>query len=1198
MKTSSRILVCLMAFMLLFTSLNVIFAEERERGAAHHLTNDLTGDGGYGGNDIINTASALVSIVAPEAQAAYLQTVLLSQTTSNDNQAGYFNPSNNVNNDTYGDYGGFDRFGHQDGSDGLLHVSPTGDISYTDGSVACTFWGDGTFFDTNSNYDSGKEQAFSQAFRDAVKDGTITNAEQAEAWCQENSDGKIHYYEGEIYKEGGDNVVDFQGKEGFVVLIGIMEPGNTMSESLNASPREILAGMLALALTGQLNIIDPKDAAAIIYLLYDLFQNKKDLTTKFGGEDEEEKGPENKGQAWSTLTDRMTDTYYNYDADGSYSISNPEYDVEKAIPTSEYLNFSGSANDQLFNIGVRTWTYNNGVSDVELYQQATWYNLEEVTHTGTRAKKDEDGNVVKDEDGKTVYETYTYTRTEYVNKGTLTSEEPVINRSFVRSSVVNFYDVPITNYYGAQSLTVSGAPVSSTMGLTPGPEPAGYTINPGKPKPSPDLSMITFTIYTDHDTQANAQAIANAKSAEAYAREASIQAACDGTAPSPASKSYSHRGLSVSTYSAPSGSPGLVKTSGSDSNRLIPEDSHNGLWETSGSVSYSGYAPQGASGNNVFVHTPVVAQNIKLIVSKFVNQLVSSKKQAETDEFKYLQLDEGFEIRIPDNGKHIDQKGYSVGGATQLYNTNGNKTAPKKVTSWGAIKDIRLPFDAYISSDDGTAKYLLPRMTWLSKFVDDNSLIGKIDYKKSRKDTGYKFTIPVWVEEKLYKEADETKLDDANLEHGIQIRIIAENAKANDPSYSTMEKEANLDDTHYVAFKTLACEIIGKIYDLRVNESTDVDWRTKVQSGINANYKGGVRSNEFPFGRTTISSPLVRSQNINSAYHYATKLGYTFVFNFKTKGRKSNNISIKVADNGFYFVPKSGGTATKVDLYYKNNNGTYIKIANNNNNKTLGITLTNTWMGVDPVELTNSTRIYPLETFTPEPINKTKIGKYNYGLKVNVGDLAKMKLPHSLRLVYDNMNEYQTDNGGRGLYKRTASQIVTDATNSKNYFVTKYGFDSAESTKDFVTGSVGHWYAGYALPITTVAVTPGSNPNTNPNSIKKGGYILVRFDVLSQHEQESNPDYLQYKGPEYLNPSKGGTEYILPEKETDNTKDWTKPEPGLEWPTNKPTPEKTKTITLPGTNGPISVTLPTDTVAVFETDYTSAATDLTSVMNN
>ncbi len=72
----------------------------------------------------------------------------------------------------------------------------------------------------------------------------------------------------------------------------------------------------------------------------------------------------------------------------------------------------------------------------------------------------------------------------------------------------------------------------------------------------------------------------------------------------------------------------------------------------------------------------------------------------------------------------------------------------------------------------------------------------------------------------------------------------------------------------------------------------------------------------------------------------------------------------------------------------------------------------------------------------------------------------------------------------------------------------------------------------------------------------------------------------------------------MPEKEEDTTKDWTKPEPGLEWPTNKPTPEKTKTITLPGTNGPISVTLPTDTVAIFETDYTSAATDLTSVMNN
>ncbi|MBR3280436.1 MAG: hypothetical protein IKI57_01140 [Clostridia bacterium] len=1196
MTKSKKILMMIMVFTLLLSS--ICFVKARDKGDAAHTTDDATHDGGYGGNDIINDMMGIVDAVVPPNQQAMMETVVTNMITSNDNQLGLFNTNHNINNDSYSDNGGFDKFGHQDGTDGRLIISEGGNVNYTEGSTACTFWGDGSFFDTNSNYDSSKEQAFSQEFRKAVADGTITNAEQAEAWCQENSNGKIHYYEGEIFKEAGQNAIDYEGKEGWVALIGIKEPDATMNDALNYDRREMMEAVLKLYIVeylAKLTNMDDSQVLAMMNLLSEYLEGNIDQITKFGPiKDDDSDDPKPNGQPWATLDKSFTHRYKSYESNGSYSISNPEYDVSTAIPTSETLDFSGSANDQLFDINVRTWVYNNGVSNVKLYQDIVWYNFETVTHYGTRQKKDKDGNVVKDASGDIVYEDYSWQTDEWVYKNTFSGTEPVINRSFTRSSKARFYDVPSPVYYGAQSLTVSGAPVPGSMGLTAGPEPAGYTISPKKPVPAPNLTQITHVVRTWFSNEENSiKAMANSPTDSSRQREREIQAACDGIAPSPASKSYSHRGLTVSTYSGPSGYPGVKRTSGSDNGKVIPETSHNGLWETSGSVSYRGYSPQGASGNNVFVHTPVVAQNIAMNSSKFVNQLVSSKKQAETDEFKYFQLDEGIEIKIPDKGNHISAKGY---GNNQTYNSDGNKTTAKKVTSWGAIKDVRFPFDVYVHSDDNKSKYLLPRMTWLSQFVDDNSLISKINYKKSRASTGYKFTIPVWVEEKLYKEADETKLDDANLEHGIQIRIIAENAKAND-GINKMEKEANKDEKNYVAYKCLSCEIIGKIYDLRINESTDVDWKTKVQSGLNANYKGGVRSNEFPFGRTLVAAPLVRSQNVNPAYHYATKLGYTFVFNFKTKGRKSNNIEVAVSKNGFYFVPKSGGNATKVDLYYKNNNGKFIKITEGNGNKTLGVTLTNQFMGVDPIEFTNSTRIYPLETFTPEPINKTKIGKYNYSLKVNVGDLSKLKLPHSLRLVYNNMNEYQTDNGGRGLYGRTASQIINDAGYSKQRFVSKYGFDGNETNADFITGSVGHWYVGYALPTTTVAVAPNADPN-NPANIKKEGYILVRFDIISDHKEEDDPQYLQYKGPEYLNETKGGTEYILPEKEKDPGKDWTKPEPGLEWPTDKTNPNKKKRITLPGTNGPITVDVPTDTVAIFETDYSSSQTDINSVINN
>ena len=338
-----------------------------------------------------------------------------------------------------------------------------------------------------------------------------------------------------------------------------------------------------------------------------------------------------------------------------------------------------------------------------------------------------------------------------------------------------------------------------------------------------------------------------------------------------------------------------------------------------------------------------------------------------------------------------------------------------------------------------------------------------------------------------------------------------------------------------------------------------------------------VIANEFPFGRTK-GNAGERSQNSNSIYTYAPKVGYTFAFNFKTKGRKSNNIDIEVGKNSFYFVSKSNGSsAVPVDLYYKSSDGAnWLKIGADGTDNKLAVSLSSSYLKVVPTETTDSNRIYPLE-----------IGKsYNYGLRVNIGTFSNIKMPHSMRLTYNNFNEYMTDNGGEGLYKQTKSQIENNA----KLAVAEYGFNSSETGSDMVIGSVGRWYAGYALPASTVAVSKNtSNPASTsqlPGTELKDGYILVGMDIKTKNTPTINTvggtDYLKYNGPRAINEATGKEqETNVPEK------DWEKP-------FNPSDPTTYKEVQIQGI--PVKTKVPNNIVAIFET--ISAQSDINTVLSH
>lgn len=127
------------------------------------------------------------------------------------------------------------------------------------------------------------------------------------------------------------------------------------------------------------------------------------------------------------------------------------------------------------------------------------------------------------------------------------------------------------------------------------------------------------------------------------------------------------------------------------------------------------------------------------------------------------------------------------------------------------------------------------------------------------------------------------------------------------------------------------------------------------------------------------------------------------------------------------------------------------------------------------------------------------------------------------------------------------------------YGATEVQISVHAGTRDNVIGSVGHWYAGYRLPASTVAIKEGGNIKTA--SKKTNGYILVKFNIKSKY----NPwDYLKYHGPEALN-----------EGNYNNKGDWNNPY-------NPNQPQNAQKIKLP--NGKNAI-IPKGTIALFESDY-------------
>ena len=423
-------------------------------------------------------------------------------------------------------------------------------------------------------------------------------------------------------------------------------------------------------------------------------------------------------------------------------------DCKIAIPTSENLTYHGSSDDVLYDIITRQHNleaHTNGALNISATVTHVWYTYVWVTDY------EQHWNIEKHE-------------YEWVPSGG--HEEPVYHSqsssksdTYSYSTSKTFYDVQKSDIYGLTGMLVKAVKEQYILAH---PDGAHIPIKYSGPKPGPQpitpfanskntTKYASTTVY--HEPDGCDDAVLNGLLAGI---KAIIRGDCESAIGAGGNCNYTFKNLHVTKTTHNRTEPGWEMLSGVFGPDMIPYYYMNGTYRGSAVATYEGGFEFMAQCNNVIVHTPVVTNKVKIEVSPFINQ----KKNIQNN-ITYLQLDEGFSIIIPDDGTHNDYPGYG----TRTYNSY--QAVTKKNTNWGAVKDVKLPFDVYIYGKDGRT-YYLPKNNWISEYSGTKDVI---DYKSSSGGkVTYKFLVPVWAKEDVY---------DGNKNPAIKVRVIAENAERN-----------------------------------------------------------------------------------------------------------------------------------------------------------------------------------------------------------------------------------------------------------------------------------------------------------------------------------------------------------------------------------------------------------------------------------
>ncbi|OKP84623.1 hypothetical protein A3844_19230 [Paenibacillus helianthi] len=450
--------------------------------------------------------------------------------------------------------------------------------------------------------------------------------------------------------------------------------------------------------------------------------------------------------------------------------------------------------------------------------------------------------------------------------------------------------------------------------------------------------------------------------------------------------------------------------------------------------------------NSITVHTPVV--NYSLLPDDnrpFDQRMVPDLTRT------VLILDRPFTVHFTESGQHLNIPGY------------GNRDYAKYTKN----KRIQFPFGVF---QDGQ---YYPENTWIYIPVGTPSMT---------------FTMPTWVNEGDYT---------------INTQSWAINA----PSDGTDLCEVNLngDLTNYCASESFNVGVVGRLFNFRIWDIGDFRFEKVFRTGVGTlehstamYYTGGNDENGNP---TAISGQPQWQLPIRKGSHPNEQLtvphnGYSFLFDFRTMGnlwQPGEGIRIEPS---FYFIPKSGGSPTPVDLYYD---------ISGSNNKMIGV-----GSSKDKLSYTRTYRLADdLRNISSGELSTAASYEYNYIL--NEQEREKTPWLKFYKQYVKRKTKLATGYDLEVLpYKSRTLVGPTDIPN---------GVDPIAAVR-----SVQHWYGEYNLPISPYILPKGTNIVTLANQYGgaldghekefiKGGYILVKFGIYTVKNGDADTRILGYKAP-------------------------------------------------------------------------------------
>lgn len=440
-------------------------------------------------------------------------------------------------------------------------------------------------------------------------------------------------------------------------------------------------------------------------------------------------------------------------------------------------------------------------------------------------------------------------------------------------------------------------------------------------------------------------------------------------------------------------------------------------------------------------------------LSKVSDDAAHNQKTQPTKGRSALILERPFRVTISTAGPHLNIPGY------------GDREYAKYVRT----KQVRFPFDVY---DKGKTQFY-PRGTW-------------IDIPVQQLDTD--FYLPVWVDEGNYT---------------VEFRTIAENA----PDGFTEQRHANTDIAHHVANDVVNIEVIGRMYDFHITDIADYHWErvfrqrkgSSTHSGLSywtglGNIDGLPRGNPEPF-----TLPVRPGSHPYEGYaNVAVKTGYHFKFDLKTKGNMfSAKDGIRITPS-FYWVSKDGRQREEVDLYTHSGSRKFIRLGSAEDREKRYVILNERLRNVPMEEMQDTSA-------------------YQYKHELSEAQQSQLTLERYVSLYAHRIARSKTWIGRYDWLVlpaavRTLIGPKTDLPDGVNV--------------DRANASIQRWYGEYSLPADVYAVTKGTDLrevsrrqelNEHTDIFKKTGFIVVRFNVESLRQGDTEHPHLQYINGPLLN---------------------------------------------------------------------------------